>query len=270
MNNSPTEGAPQAPASNEPTGQQPAVPQSAEQSNQDANSREQSQGKVSDDTAQQQNQNPQGDGQQQQTQTQQQGSESTTDDGLAKFAKSQGFDLENASDDVKRALKIAHDNQKAFRSNTPSKSVSDATSELGDGSVEAEVAQLKYERQTDKFWADENRDRGLESSMVEILNEKAEQYGKEYAFTLSRDLDTLYGMAQLRNGAKPNANVDVEAIRREERESINRQLQGGAPQAHATQGGQPSNPQITAEWLTNEYDSRNPEHIKMLQEAGLR
>ncbi len=265
MNNSPTEGAPQTPASNEPTGQQPVVPQSAEQSNQDTNSREQSQGKVSDDTANQAPTDTEG-----QKQTQQTGSATQTDDGLAKFAKSQGFDLETAGDDVKRALKIAHDNQRAFRSNTPSKSISDATEGLGDGSVEAEVAQLKYERQTDKFWSGENRDRSLEPAMVEILNEKAEQYGKEYAFNLSRDLDTLYGMAQLKSGAQPNANVDVEAIRREERESINRQLQGGAPQAHAVQGGQAKTPEITAEWLTNEYDSRNPEHIKLLQEAGLR
>lgn len=269
MNNSPTEDEQTSTGlENQPTGQEQVQQTSAEQSNQDTNSREQSQGKVSDDTAQQ-NQNPQGDGQKQK-QTQQQGSATQTDDGLAKFAKSQGFDLETASDDVKRALKIAHDNQKAFRSNTPSKSISDATEGLGDGSLEAEVAQLKYERQTDKFWQGENRDRSLEPTMVEILNEKAEQYGKEYAFILSRDLDTLYGIAQLKSGAQPNANVDVEAIRREERESINRQLQGGAPQAHAVQGGQAKTPEITAEWLTNEYDSRNPEHIKLLQEAGLR
>ena len=46
MNNSPTEGVDQSPASNEPTGQTTEQLQSAEQSNQDANSREQSQGSV--------------------------------------------------------------------------------------------------------------------------------------------------------------------------------------------------------------------------------
>ena len=39
MNNSPTEGVDQSPASNEPTGQTTEQLQSAEQSNQDANSR---------------------------------------------------------------------------------------------------------------------------------------------------------------------------------------------------------------------------------------
>ena len=271
MNNSPTEGVDQSPASNELTGQTTEQLQSAEQSNQDANSREQSQGKVSDDTAQQ-NQNSE-------TQKQtQQGDANQTDDGLAKFAKAQGFDLETASDDVKRALKLAHDNQRAYRNATSNKSISEATEELDDGSLRAEVDSLKYENQVNKFWQGKSRDRSLEPVMVEILNEKVAeltpQFGEEqarmYAKTLSRDLDTLYGLAQLRSGANTGTNIDAEAIRREERESINKQLQGGAPQAHAMQSGQSKKPQITAEWLTNVYNPRDPEHIKLLQEAGLR
>ena len=271
MNNSPTEGVDQSPASNELTGQMNDQSQSAEQSNQDTNSREQSQGKVSDNTAQQ-NQNNE-------TQKQtQQGSANQADNGLAKFAKAQGFDLETASDDVKRALKLAHDNHRAYRNATSNKSISEATEDLGDGSLKAEVENLKYENRVNQFWQGENRDRSLEPVMVEILNEKVAeltpQFGEEqarmYAKTLSRDLGTLYDMARLRSGANTNANVDVEAIRREERESINKQLQGGAPQSHAMQGGQPKKPQITAEWLTNVYNPRDPEHIKLLQEAGLR
>lgn len=270
MNNSPTEGVDQSPASNEPTGQTTEQLQSAEQSNQDANSREQSQGSVSEDTAQQNTET--------QKQTYEQGGTTQADDGLAKFAKAQGFDLETASDDVKRALKLAHDNQRAYRNATSNKSISEATEDLGDGSLKAEVENLKYENRVNQFWQGENRDRSLEPVMVEILNEKVAeltpQFGEEqarmYAKTLSRDLGTLYDMARLRSGANTNASVDVEAIRREERESINKQLQGGAPQSHAVQGGQPKKPQITAEWLTNVYNPRNPEHIKLLQEAGLR
>jgi len=265
MNNSPTEGVEQLPASNEPTGNTEVQLQSAEQSNQDANSREQSQESVSDDTANQE-----------QKQTQQTGGESNTDDGLAKFAKSQGFELETASDDIKRLLKVAHDNQKAARSSKPSKSIVDATESLGDGSLQAEVAQLKYDRKVDKFWSNQNHDKSLEPVMIEILNEKqanmeaelvssmglekAQEAAKNYAFQLSRDLDTLYGFAQLKNGANNNGNVDVEAIRREERESINRQIAGGAPQAHATQSGPATTIKVTAEWIRNEYNSKNPEH----------
>lgn len=235
--------------------------QSAESANQETISREQSQEAVSDDTANT-NQQQEAEGEKQ---TQQTGGDSKTDDGLAKFAKSQGFDLENASDEVKRALKIAHDNQKAFRSNTTKgPKVSEATSELDDGSLRAEVEQLKYEKQADRFFED-GRDRSLEPLMVEIINEKAEQYGKEYAFALSRDLDALYAQAQVKSG-NFNAQVDPEQIRREERESINRQLSTSAPQAHAVNQGHQSAPKITQDWIQNEYDSKNPEHVKMVDE----
>ena len=245
MENSPTEQVAVTPASNEPTGQEQQQPISAEQ-NQETNSREQSQGSVSDDTAQQN-----------QTQTQQKGSESTTDDGLAKFAKSQGVeDVSQLSDRELQFLKIAHDNQKAFREKGSQASIADATKNLGGTDIESRLAQLESEKATDKFFS-ENRDRSLETKMVEILNEKKEQYGKEYAMNLSRDLDALYGLAQVRAGA---SSVDAEAIRREERESINRQMSATAPTSHATQGQRQTGGQIDENWIRTEYDPRNAEH----------
>lgn len=245
MENSPTEQVAVTPASVEPTGQEQQQPISAEQ-NQETNSREQSQGSVSDDTAQQN-----------QTQTQQKGSESATDDGLAKFAKSQGVeDVSQLSDRELQFLKIAHDNQKAFREKGSQASIADATKNLGGTDVESRLAQLESEKATDRFFSD-GRDRSLETKMVEILNEKKEQYGKEYAMNLSRDLDALYGLAQVRAGA---SSVDAEAIRREERESINRQMSATAPTSHATQGQRQTGGQIDENWIRNEYDPRNPEH----------
>ena len=245
MENSPTEQVAVTPASVEPTGQEQQQPISAEQ-NQETNSREQSQGSVSDDTAQQN-----------QTQTQQNGGGSTTDDGLAKFAKSQGVeDVSQLSDRELQFLKIAHDNQKAFREKGSQASIADATKNLGGTDIESRLAQLESEKLTDKFFS-ENRDRSLETKMVEILNEKKEQYGKEYAMNLSRDLDALYGLAQVRAGA---SSVDAEAIRREERESINRQMSATAPTSHATQGQRQTGGQIDENWIRTEYDPRNPEH----------
>ena len=245
MENSPTEQVAVTPASVEPTGQEQQQQVSAEQ-NQETNSREQSQGSVSDDTAQQN-----------QTQTQQNGGESTTDDGLAKFAKSQGVeDVSQLSDRELQFLKIAHDNQKAFREKGSQASIADATKNLGGTDIESRLAQLESEKATDKFFS-EGRDRSLETKMVEILNEKKEQYGKEYAMNLSRDLDALYGLAQVRAGA---SSVDAEAIRREERESINRQMSATAPTSHATQGQRQTGGQIDENWIRNEYDPRNPEH----------
>ena len=245
MENSPTEQVAVTPASVEPTGQEQQQPISAEQ-NQETNSREQSQGSVSDDTAQQN-----------QTQTQQKGSESTTDDGLAKFAKSQGVeDVSQLSDRELQFLKIAHDNQKAFREKGSQASIADATKNLGGTDIESRLAQLESEKATDRFFSD-GRDRSLETKMVEILNEKKEQYGKEYAMNLSRDLDALYGLAQVRAGA---SSVDAEAIRREERESINRQMSATAPTSHATQGQRQTGGQIDENWIRTEYDPRNAEH----------
>lgn len=263
--------------SQNPTGNEQQT-NTAEQ-NQETNSREQSQGSVSDDTAQQ-NQNQNGDGQQ--TQTEEQGGDSTADDGLAKFAKSQGVDdITGLDDNAQRFLKIAYDNQKAFRnSKNEGQRINDTSKTLqGDGqSLESRVQEMEYERTTDKFWSGENRDRSLESSMVEILHDKVETLtpmlgedeAKKYAFNLSRDLDTLYGMAQLKNGAKPGQNVDAEAIRREERESIKKAMTAGAPNAHAVESQPAKNVQVTDEWIRDVYNPRDPEHIEIMQKAGLR
>lgn len=244
-----------------PTSQEQQV--NTAENNQETNSGTNTQESVSDDTANTPTQTSDGT----QKQTQENGGGSTTDDGLAKFAKGQGFDLTTASDDVKRALKIAHDNQVAFRTKDEGKKITDTAKALGGTDVEARMANLEYERETDRFWSGDNRDKSLESSMVEILNEKAEAHGKDYAFQLSRDLDTLYGLAQLKNGAS-NSNVDIEAIRREERESINRSLSASAPNAHATTTGHTAQQgQVTEEWLANEYDPSNPEHVKLADAA---
>jgi hypothetical protein len=271
MNNSPTEGATETTGLQEQPTSQEQMQQSAEQ-NQETNSGANTQESVSDDTAT-------GSQGQEQTQTQQTGGESQTDDGLANFAKSQGFDLETAGEDVKRALKIAHDNQKAFRSGQSQK-ITDASKTLkgSEQSIESRIEEIEYKEYQNTFWNDPQakRDRSLESEMVEILYEKqaklapvlGEEKAREHAFNLSRDLDTLYELARVRKGA--TSSVDVEAIRREERESINKQMSAAAPAAHAVQGGSAKTPKVTDEWIRNEYDPRNPEHIKMMQEAGLR
>ena len=90
------------------------------------------------------------------------------DNGLSKFAKAQGFDLDNASEDTKRALKIALDNQRSFRSAKQLADTSEPTDDL-----RAEVANLKYERQVERFFGEQGRDRNLEAVMYDIVKEKA-------------------------------------------------------------------------------------------------
>ena len=132
---------------------------------------------------------------------------------------------------------------------------------------------MEYERTTDKFFGD-GRDRALEPTMTQILNEKVEQLtptlgekeARKFAYNLSRDLPTLYDLARLRTGAINGPQVDTEAIRREERESIKRQSTASAGQAHAvTQNTAPT--KIDREWLANHYQPSNPEHRKLVDEA---
>lgn len=266
----------------EPTVEAPVEKATAEPT-QETNSQAPAEESVSDDTATPEPKQP---AEEPEKQTEPKGGEAepdgtkpSTDDGLAKFAKGQGIeDVSDLTEREMRILKTAHDNQKAFRErSTPGQeSVSDVTRTMSDGSLEAEIAELRYENTTNKFWNSGN-DRSMEPTMIEILNEKVEELtphlgedqAKAYAFSLSRDLSTLYGMAQMKSGAlgKP---VDADAIRREERESIKRQTVAGAPAAHAVAGGNEGKPKVTRDWISNVYDPGNPEHIIMMQEAGLR
>lgn len=251
---------------NQPTGNESVQNPEAESNNQETISREQSQEAVSQDNA------PTN-----QTQTQQNGGSQNDDDGLAKFAKSQGFDPENLTDGERKALKIAHDNQKAYRNSSNEAKVTDVNKELNtpkadatdDEKFRSEFRQFKYEQQTNQFWSDTAKDKTLEPTMVEILNEKKEQYGADYARTLSQDLPTLYDLARLKSGAGSATNVDTEAIRREERESIRQQSNASAGQAHAVTQSQPGT-KVDMDWLQNTYDSSKPEDRKLLDEAMAR
>lgn len=258
MSESLTEGSTGAPASTEPTGQAP-VDTTAESNSQETISGEQSQETVSTDSSAEQ--------------TQKVNENSGTveaDDGLAKFAKSQGIDLDTATDNEKRLLKIARDNQKAARNPGNEKKVTDAANELEtpaaneDEQFKQEFRQYKYERETDKFWSSDDRDRTLEPTMVSILNQKAKEFGKDYAFSLSRDLPTLYNLARLESGAG-DTTAAIEQGRREARDSIRKGQTASAGEAHAVTQSQ-STPKITREWLDNNYDG-TPEQAKLVDEA---
>ena len=258
-----------AASTTEPTATAPVTTTPAESQNQETNSGGQNNSQGSDqqdDTASNQNKNNQN------------GSDgsSSTDDSLAKFAKSQGVeDVSTPSENEQKFLKIAHDNQKAFRqeSNKPQPKVSDAAAELGkpaDDATEVQklaskVAAFEYKQSTDQFWAGEGKDRALESKMVQVLNEKKEKFGKDYAYSLSQDLDTLYAMAQLSSGAI-DTNAAKEEGRREERDSIRQQQGAGAPQSHATSQSQGA-PKIDRQWIKDTYVPGNPEHEALFAEA---
>lgn len=222
-------------------------------------------------TAEASTQEPNGEGQEvKQTETKAVVEE--TDDGLAKFAKSQGFDLDSVSDNERRLLKIAHDNTKDFRRKAVAESKASVDGEITTDEIESfrqEFRQYQATKQAEQFFMQEGRDDSLAPVMSEIIEEKKLKHGVDFARELAGDLDLLYDLARVRSGLA-TGNVDPEQIRREERESINRNLSAASGESHATTS-RPASPQkITAEWIRNEYDPRNPEHLKMMSEAGLR
>jgi len=187
------------------------------------------------------------------------------DEGLTNFAKSQGIEsLEDLSDREKRLLKIARDNQKSYRQEKTSK-ITDVHEKLntvddnGDDTTKfkQEFNQFRYEQKTSKFWSDENKNKNLEPEMVKILNEKAEQFGQEYAKNLSNDLEALYNIAL----AQQSISGNEDEIRKEERDSINRKLNASATGSHASTSQAATGPvKIDSDWIRNEYNSKNPEH----------
>lgn len=231
-------------------------------------------------------QEPQGEGQEAVSTTPAQTNPSgdADEDGLAKFAKGQGIteeEFSSLSERELKLLKVAKDNQSAARNKPADKKLTEQVvesvdsptgQETEDEAFKREFRAYKYEKQVDDFWKDESKDRSLEPAMAQILNDKVaeltpvlgEQEARKYAFNLSRDLNTLYAQAQLQSGVL--SNVNPEAIRQEERDSIKRQIAAAPDAAHAVQSAPTAQPKVTLDWVRTEYNSKNPEHVKLVNE----
>lgn len=263
MSESLTEGATGAVASEELT-TQPVEQPAADVQNQEAESQAKPQESTEANPTQTQTEES--------AQTAEEPKEQAKVDDIAKFAKAQGFDPDNLTENERRALTIARDNQKALRSSTNKSKLSESTSSV-DGQVtreemeafQQEFRQYQSTKKAEAFFAEEGRDDSLAPVMSEILEQKKAEHGVEYARVLSGDLELLYDLARVRQGST-TSNVDPEAIRREERESINKQLSGASVSQHASTGQVQTAPKVTQEWLRTEYQPGNPEHDKLIAE----
>lgn len=227
----------------------------------------------SQDAGQDDNSQPQGGS------TDEDSSSSDDDDGLAKFAKSQGFDPDNLTDGERKALKIAHDNQKAFRTNKQEQTdklketVADTHSvtqeeldELDDEAADirqtkSEVAALRAEQKVTNFYLRNPDARDFDKEMGELVLEEAKRNGKEAARYLASDLDRLLVLAKARRG------VSTEEARaegaREERENLRRRQEGSADSGHASNSNQ------TGRKLTrSDIASMSDEDYTKLRESG--
>lgn len=213
------------------------------------------------------------------------GSSDADDDGLKRFAKSQGFDPDNLTDGEKRALKLAHDNQKAFRNKSQEdvNALRDATSDaagvdedelagLDEDEAERirdrnERAQDRAERRTTRFYLQNPEAMSYDTEMAEIITEEVERNGKQAASYLAADLDRLLILAKARRGDNDEQSK-IEAARREERELLRQRQEAGSGASGASNSNQnTSKPKVTREWIDNGYDPSNPEHREMVDEA---
>lgn len=179
-------------------------------------------------------------------------SSSSADDGLAKFAKAQGFDPDNLTDGERKALKLAHDNQKSFRNERQQRSdelkdttqdvntvEEDELKDLDDSEKrellrDSEIAQLKAAQRATDFWSQNPEAREYETDMAKIIQDEKKRNGVEAARYLARDLNRVLILAKAERGSDTEATA--EKARREERERLRREQEG------STDGGQAQNP----------------------------
>lgn len=192
---------------------------------------------------------------------------------LAKFAKGQGInDLSELSEREISLLKMARDNKSAFdktKQNQPKlEETSTQLATLGDDATDvqklaAKVANMEYKDKKSAFM--QGKDATLEPVMAQIVSEKRAEYGDDYARALLNDLPTLYSLASSQKPADTSA--AVEAARREERSSMNQSLTASAGGANATTS-KPATPiKVTSDWVRNEYNPNNPEHVALVDAA---
>lgn len=206
------------------------------------------------------------------------------EDGLAKFAKSRGYDFSDLNDREKKILNDAYENQKAFRqerqekkqTNDLQKNLQEAIKpdeeELENESpavaemrrTQAMVAQLQSQQRVTDFYMNNPEARDFDKEMGELVKEEAKERGADAARYLAADLERLLLLAKARKGT--DSTEAIEAARREERESLRRK-QEGAGETPAAQTRNSGTNKVTREWVQNEYDPKNPEHQALVDEA---
>ena len=205
-----------------------------------------------------------------QTAEQNKSTESDENAALAKFAKGQGInDLSELSEREISLLKMARDNKSALDKTKQSQPKLEETSTglatLGDEATDvqklaAKIANIEFKENKAKFL--EGKDATLEPVMAQIVADARTELGDDAARSLIGNLPFLYSLAE---GRKPaDTSAAVEEARREERSSMNQSLSAGASDAHAT-NSKPATPiKVTSEWIRNEYNPNNPEHVALV------
>lgn len=211
--------------------------------------------------------------------------DNSDDDGLAKFAKSQGYNPDELTDGERKALKLAHDNQKAYRQSQQKKSedltkaVTDVNSvseeeledaDPSDARIERVEAELRVQRQkirANEFYESNPEAREYDKEMGQVILDEVSKYtnpeeGKAAGRFLAQDLDRLLVLAKAKRGDDSPEQARRDGAR-EEREKLRKKQEGAADSAHASQSSR-SSKKITRQDIANMSD----EQYKELRDSG--
>lgn len=187
------------------------------------------------------------------------------DDKLANFAKSQGIDLSNATENERRLAKIAYDNQRAYRTTKSEAHTLNKVAQPTDSSVEARLEAMETRQRLDDFKREHEITPELDQAMGRIYKDTAEKSGEAMAKSLLSNIDLLYRMARTEL-----ADATTEAGQRHAQEvNAARQKSVAAPDnINANTGSYSAKPKITREWLReNPGWAHDPETRKMVNDA---
>ena len=196
------------------------------------------------------------------------------DPSLAKFAKSQGFDPATLTDGEKKALKIAQDNQKAYRTKIDAMKPGEIEKTIKSVDTDSDMSDREY---TDfklnqqnmilnvrQYWAENPDDKQYEKEAIAILQREKELYGEAAQMRLVDDMPRLVREAKFAAGAFDTTRI-IEQAQREERERLRKEQEGGADSINARQtASTESSDEDMRRWIREEYDPSNEEHVKKI------
>ena len=208
-------------------------------------------------------------------------------DDLSVWADKQGIDLDNPTPEQAKTLaKRLRDTQASLHEKSksakeaqelrkaqediyaPSKDDDQLSDEeLREIQRDREIASIRASQRTRDFYDLHPEAREYDGEMAKLVAEESKRNGEAAARFLASDLERLYVLAKYSARDDESARIADQA-KREERERIRKAQEAAGEQSHATRAT--SSSKITREWIANEYDSDNPEHVKLLDEAMAR
>lgn len=197
------------------------------------------------------------------------------DANLAKFAKSQGFDPDNLTANEVKALKLAHNNQKAYRASIDASKPGEIDRKINEVDSSTDMTDREYtdfrlnqqvlRNNVQRYWMENPDDRQYEKEAVAILQKEKEQYGDAAQMRLIQDMPRLLREAKFAAGVYDTKKI-AEKAQREERERLRKEQEGGADSLNASNSNPSGGEKDMRQWIREEYDPSNPEHRKKLDD----